>query len=365
VLLFVGLATLSFLYNRTDSLLVFFNGLFRQNLKYVLLFYAVVYSALSRRLMERLILLVIALVLAQVPITLVQSRIYEHWDFVGGTLGHATTGVLALLILMVLSLLMGFSQAYRRPRYLLLSLLLVIPVVLGEGKIAFVFALPLLLLLLAYRWKLLKPANLALLAGSVLVLGLALVALNRILPEAHALNVLFSPAYALNRYERSLAATGGFPRSRLGDLEFTAQLLRESPSRLLIGYGPGSSSRAFAEAAHGSLYRRFAPIGGRYFYFSFTQLSMTALEYGIVGLVLHLLLLLRLYRRNKRFLVRAEDKFWWAISWGYRGVVFVYVASIVYWRVWSTEILASWFWMLTGMLFVQASRDLAARQPLP
>jgi hypothetical protein len=133
---------------------------------------------------------------------------------------------------------------------------------------------------------------------------------------------------------------------------------------VLIGYGPGSSSRAFAEAAHGSLYRRFEQFQGDYFYFSFTQLSMTALEYGVVGLLLHLLLLFKLYRWNGRFLAGTKDRFWWAVAWSYRGVLFVYVASIIYWRTWSTEILASWFWMLTGMLVVQASREQAGWKQL-
>ncbi|MCD6553575.1 MAG: hypothetical protein J7M16_06165, partial [Anaerolineae bacterium] len=92
------------------------------------------------------------------------------------------------------------------------------------------------------------------------------------------------------------------------------------------------------------------------------QLSTTLLEYGCVGLLIYLLLLWKLYRWNGKFLRRTNDRFWWAVAWGFRGVVFVFVASIVYWRVWSTEILASMFWMLAGILVVQNSAEQAAER---
>jgi hypothetical protein len=359
VVLFICLAILSHILNSSDSIIVFFNGVFRQNLKFILLFYAIVYLAPSDRVLRRLIFLFIGLELLQIPITIIQALHYTDWDFVGGTLGAASTGILALSALMVMALLFGFSQAYRKAGFAIVALMLFIPAIVGEGKITFVLGPLMILFLLTYRLAFLRVRAIFSLILFFLVYGLSLVALNALLPQARSLNVLSSLSYTLQNYERPLANTGGIPRSRIGDLQFTFELLSVDASKILFGYGPGSSSRAFAEVANGSLYRRFQEHDGLYFYFSFVQLSTTSLEYGLVGLTIFLLVLWKLYRYTKRFLSSVTDQYWWAIAWGFRGVMLVYVAGIVYWRVWSTEILASIFWLLAGCIVVQNGRVVA------
>ena len=357
VLLLIGVAILSALLNHSDPVLVFLNGLFRQNLKFFLLFYAIVYLAPPENTLRRLVVLLIGLEVLQVPVAVVQAFVYKNWDFAGGTLGFASTDVLALSALMMMALLFGLAQTTGRMRYALLGLSLFIPAVVGEGKIVFILGPILILFLLSYRRALLSSKAVLLLLLFIVAYGLSLFALNVIFPQAKSLRVLSSISYTLRIYERPLVATGGFPRSRLGDLQFTACLLREGVLRAFFGYGPGSSSRAFVEAATGSLYRRFEVYEGPYFYFSFVQLSTTALEYGCAGLMVYLLLLWRLYRWNGELLRGTNDKFWWAIAWGFRGVIFVFVSGMVYWRVWSTEILASIFWMLAGILTVHSNAE--------
>ena len=356
VILFICVAVLSSLINQRDSVLVFFNGLFRQNLKFILLSYALIYLAPTERVLRRLILLFVTLELIQVPITVIQFLVYRNWDLAGGTLGFATTGVLALSALMLMALLFGLARVTHKMQYSYLGLLLFIPLVVGEGKIGFVLAPLLILFLLIYRWGLFRARTTLILVLFGLSYVLSILALSVLLPQARSLNVLSSLSYTLDNYERSLSATGGFPRSRLGDIEFTVGLLSVDTTKTLFGYGPGSSSRAFTEVADGSLYSQFKEFEGPYFYFSFVQLSTTLLEYGLAGLLVYLMTLWRVYRCNSKFLAKTTDTFWGGVAWGFRGVVFVFVAGIVYWRVWSTEVLASMFWMLSGIILVQGWR---------
>ena len=356
VMLFTVVAVASALLNQRDPLLVLLNGLFRQNLKFILLFYAIVYLDWPERLGRRMINLFIMLMLLQIPVSMMQLIATGNWDLAGGTLGFATTGVLALAALMTMALLFGFAYVRRRLRYALLGLAFFIPLVAGEGKIAFVFGPLMLMFLFLHRGALLRARALLLVVLFVGVFVLAIGILNAVLPQARSLDVLSSLSFTLNYYERSLEGTGDFPRSRLGDLQFTLRLLSTSLTRMLFGYGPGSSSPAFAESASGSLYRQYESFQGSYFYFSFIQLSTTLLEYGGLGLAVYLFTIWRIYRYNGRLLRLTTDRFWYAVSWGFRGVVLIYLLGIVYWRIWSTELLASIFWILAGILAAQIRR---------
>jgi len=361
--------------NHSDSLLVFLNGLFRQNLKFILAFYAIVYLSPSEHVLRRLIILIVGLGLLQIPVAMIQFGIYRSgyltlgpdqfaWDFAGGTLGATSTAVLALLSLMIMSLLLGLAQASRKWRYAVLAFAFFIPAVVGEGKIVFALAPLMILFLLTYKWALFRARTLLLLSAFAVVLVLSLAALQIILPEARSLEVLSSPSYTSQNYERGLSATSGFPRSRLGGIEFTLQLISADKMKALVGYGPGSSSHAFTEAADGSLYRQYQDFEGPYFYFSFTQLSTTLLEYGAAGLIIYLLMLWRLYRYNSRLLARIRQPFWRGVAWGFRGVIFIFVVSIIYWRVWATEALASVVWVLAGIIVVRL-QQLDDEIPIP
>jgi hypothetical protein len=177
----------------------------------------------------------------------------------------------------------------------------------------------------------------------------SLQALPVIAPRSQLADFMRSPSLIFQVYERPLAETG-VPMSRLGDIQFAAELVRRSPTALLLGYGPGEASPSFFGDLAGRLYGDYEYLGS---VFGKTQISRGWLEWGLVGMFLYMFCILRIYRINQRLLDRSGvEPFWKGIALGFRGIVLVFLASTIYWYIWQTDAIAYVFWMLAATIYI-------------
>lgn len=334
---------------------------FRTLFKPILLFYILVYLDLNSQTLKRLIYFLIALGLFQIPVMLVQVRLYGGGgDFVTGTLGYFATGPVTIVALSIMALLYGQAVAQSKKGrgvvfYGALGASLFIPIILGEAKAGF-FMAPLMLLYLfsgnVFRYLTrVRTWLLIILFVGIFFIGVQL--MPTINPRSQLVQFLQSPERIITEYDRPLEKTEGAPMSRLGDLQFAWQLVAANPFHLLFGFGPAQSVETTFLGVTGEL-RQTHDLG---IFLGFHQLSRTLLEWGLAGLLTYLFAILAVYRAvRSRFKRGAFDDFWRGVAWGFGGITVLFVLGIYYLPIWETEVTAYIFWTCAAALWTMGAR---------
>ena len=365
-LILIGL--LSMLVN-SSPLVTTLSG-FRNLLRPLLLYYVMINLKLDEKYLKRLVILFFAMELFQIPVIFYQYLIYGGGDLASGTLGFSTGQMAVVLASIFMSLFFGLAIVKRSVIYTLLGSVLFLPVLLSEGKAGF-FIIPSMLVFL-FGYNFLSTANnktrMSLLKYVFILVPLLVIAYQLTLwlvpivtPNSQLLSFLANPATIFDRYEAPLSKTNGIPLSRVGDVQFAWQLISPQPQRILLGYGPGQASNGIQGLGVGTLYATYAtdpkyffgPKSAQFTYYAFTQVSAMLQEFGLIGLVLYLLMLLNIFRRSVKFSKQLDvDPFWQGINLGFSGVFFVFMICSLYYRVWFWEAGAYVFWGLAAALHI-------------
>jgi hypothetical protein len=372
-LLVIGLLSMAF---NSGSFFTALAG-FRSLLRPLLLFYVVVNLGLDEKYLKRLVILLVILELMQIPICFIQFLLYGGGDQVTGTIGYAASQMTVMLASVFISLLYGLAIVTRSWLYAVVGSLLFFPVLLTEGKAGF-FVVPVMVLFLfltnfllksnsKIRSSTLKYAALIVVAF-VIIFRLSLWLAPIVIPQSDITSFIQQPLAIFKRYEVPLSETNGIPLSRLGDIQFAWNLITREPRYTLLGYGPGAASPGIQGLAiGGNLYLQYAldptflfgDVSAKYSLYSFTQVSATLQEFGIIGLVTYILMLLAVFRVSLKFgNLPGIDPFWRGINLGFSGAMFAFLAYTVYYRVWYWEASAYVFWGLAAMICTLASNSI-------
>ena len=313
---------------------------FRQDLKFVLMFFLLVKLNPEERFFRQMIRLLITLLIIQVPVALVKSTIYGQGESAIGTYAVHGGTYSTILPLVAISIFLGFFLFEKpRLRYILLCSLFILFSIVG-GKRAFLFFGVLLSLFLFWQAG---GKNLGKLACVVPFLMLGFLMCVYFVPSLkpavenprHLID--FSVSYTTGYDERG--ATG-----RASAIQQAYKIAKNSPQTLLLGYGPGSLTKmAFKEATGKDLLTLEIAYGG-------SQWVLMSLEYGFVGVLLFLWLFFSLFRINQRFFDATSGKYWKAISFGFKGIWFTYLMGFFYGRVFRLDVLAFILWFFAATI---------------
>lgn len=330
---------------------------FRHALKYILFFYVFVYSDFEERFLQRLILVILLIAFVQVPIAVVE---YSLWrpslmalgsamirpDFVTGTLPRASSGILSLFLVSAMCILIGFGMYCKdiRTRVLMLTPFLFIPLPFAMSRATFLF-LPLVALYL-----LVKNAGhrtiLRFFYGMVLFLVFfSIVYLTPYIVKYDIGDWLLDPRFVY--MQQAGPPQPGKDLGRITGLRFVADYLKEQPYGLLFGAGPGMWSESYFTSFTGDIWGTFSEYNapGR------NQIARTLSEFGLVGLILYFLLLYKVYRMNQVLFKKVNDTYWKAVSFGFSGIIFLYVLASIYIPLLYWNASAFLFWTLAGTAF--------------
>lgn len=353
VLLLILIGVISALYSNVSFVTMLLG--FRNYFKYVLMFSLLRNIEREERFYRVFLYVILVLSLIQIPITTVQTIIYGTYgedvaDQVVGTLGGKATGAMAILMTFIVSLLTGLLIQTKNYLYLLAIFGCALPVIFGSGQFGF-YTIPLVIIIgLAFGSRfstkniLKAPVYLGVL---VLVTWFAM----NYHDSRYSGNIIkfFSSPSKLVDLNNQFRKEGSFGRFQV--IKVSNQLLVQDPINFLFGFGPGNASESYFTDYSGRLDKVYSgrKIGG-------IQYTSIILEFGYVGLLLFLIFLYQLWRFNMRLYDKLDDKFWKAISLGYNGMLFAYIAAWVYNPVWFYDVLAFTFWFTTTALFVKWDR---------
>lgn len=200
------------------------------------------------------------IVLLQVPVAIYQFinslrliGVYPGtvYDFVSGTIGGLASNVLTGLLFSVISFLVAFYLRLKNRKYLFLSLLLLVPSIIGssKGAILYIFALSFYFTITSGRMsKILSSVIVYGIFLSVFILGYDYLYLENSNSSEHLIDIdlLVDSELADRGFENRL--------SRIQSLEKSFQTISENPFTFIFGYGFGSSSKGVLGADNGKYY---------------------------------------------------------------------------------------------------------------
>ncbi len=330
---------------------------FRNFFKYVLMFYILRNIEPNERFYRLFLTLLFIFAVVQIPVTIVQALYYGNIgediaDNVSGTLGWRTTGAMAIFMGFFASILTGLFVRQRKLIFLLLGASCFIPVILGSGLFGFYIIPPAILICLIYGYpKTLRNFfKLIALIGTMAFLIWTSINFHDHLYQGKLAETIRSPR-KFYRFNLNYRKEGTFGRFQV--IKVANDLLSQHLPYLVIGFGPGNASDSFFSQYKGRLEKQFQgrKIAG-------VQMTAIILEFGYLGLVLFLYLFYRLLKINAIFYKNTSSDYWKAISIGYNGMVFCYIAGIFYNPAWFFDVLAFTFWFISAAIVIQCEKYL-------
>lgn len=300
------------------------------------------------------LILIVILCLIQIPVTVFQFLVSPSilkrgtiYDAVSGTMGGLNTNVLAILLVSVIIVLITLYLKFKKKNYLLISILLFIPPVLGDAKGVFVLiSLSLFLILLLSKLGVQRKAFLIFI--SVIIFSvLATLYLNIIEEEDRkVLDPTYFLSYELNKEYRE----GDNVRlSRIESVKYALNLVSENPVTLIFGYGIGNASRNNLYGADGKYFSRITII-------HFWDKVIT--EIGLIGVLTILIVLLRLFltlKKIEKFFIKLNP-FISSLASGMSIVILILIISGFYTDHMSKVQIMYPISLVTGYLISEYSR---------
>jgi len=324
----------------------------RPYLRFAVLFYCLIAFSWDERFLGNCIRLATFLFLMQIPVQLVQRFMANlPPDLVTGTFGLAP-GLISLSALGFLGGLAWYASATRRTRYWVAAVAcFMVPAL--SGSRAFFFVLPLvtlyvlvrilgrrrswgvLLLTMALAFVIIKWDNLQ---------GVASFGSRTYSP----LDMLKDPTYVFQELRSPGYVEGGrlYP-GRFEAIRLTMQLLSSSATgiTLWLGLGPG-----IAQGSRFAVLNLPQSLDLTWYGSRASQLTLSLVEWGILGVLLYSALYLLYWLMAKRTFRRESDPFWKAVAFGYGIFVLVSIFGVAYSTPWGGTITAFMFWFVGGVL---------------
>jgi hypothetical protein len=316
---------------------------FRQDLKFVVMFFLLISFDLEERFFRNMIRIFIVILLVQVPVALVKLTVYGQGEQAIGTYAVKGGTFSTILPLAAISIFLGF-YLFDKPRfrYILACALFVLFSIVG-GKRGFVFfgvGLSVFLFFQAGRRNLLRIALIApFLAAGFLACVYFVPSLKPAFKDPRHL-IDFPTSYS-TAYTRDTGEADG----RTAAVRVTHRMLKEETRSLLLGFGPGSASKSYFKEYEGKWADKI-PI-----FYGETQWVLMSLEYGYVGTGLFLFLFIPIFVRNRRLFARLNDGYWKAVSFGFMGICLTYLMGFFYGEVFREDVLAFVFWFFAATMY--------------
>lgn len=318
----------------------------RRYFKYIMFFYILTQFDLNESLFKNILKLLIIVGLIQIPVAVLQRFLYKvrTGDVVGGTLGFGTSGILTQFLMIMSILLLNFYKEgiFTLKRAIVLVMLLTIPMSINETKIFF-WVFPLLVLVsfrkdvTRLKWKLVP---------TFIALSLLLIASYKIYTHFYArLGVSpFSWRAIRKNLEPRTEVIGKEKIWRFGAIVFAYKSISQDIVTLLLGVGPGNASESFIADWSGKYYKLYG------FMLLPNFLSTFLWEYGVVGVMIFIGLLIKLLRMTN-FVIKQGDSFDKAFANTYSTMIVMILLTIFYNPGLFNDTLGYTFWFFSA--FVQ------------
>jgi len=402
VIFFIVLTVLGLVINRV-GIPVALAGI-RNNLKYLPLFFLPFFHRFDKDFMRKFLVFLFILALVQLPVTVIQRIVYKipSGDFIGGTLGARSTGILSVfLVLCLVFWSFSFIKGKLKPLVYVAGFAgLLLPIGLNETKISYFMLIAAFLCVFLFTRQKREHIRQILIVFLCLAVGLPLIIgmYNRLyvqeptkeqidkkqevvqkdlseemagkqeqkslspdkqqvqkapsLPDASQkenkkplktkIERYFDPRlilYIIHR--REIRKSGAL--NRIPQVIFAFNHIKKNPARLLLGVGAGNASDSFFEKARGEYHKEFGDLD-----IGNNLLSRMLWEYGLIGTFLFFSIFV--YFFIKAWGLRKSDDIIGVTASGYLVLIVVFCITSIYFNTMLINLSGYLFWFLGGYM---------------
>jgi hypothetical protein len=317
---------------------------------YVILFYVISQLRFEEQFIKRAVKVLLVVAFLQVPIAIAQRLVnidFASGDVVVGTIGANASGTLSLFLLMTVSIIVaGYLNKLVSGRFLAGSLLfLFIPMVINETKVTFLIFPILVFFLIGHSLYAAssRKRSLAPILLSVIIFSFAAVGYNLLFAEFYDKSQGIFSESQISNITRPYTKQGSL--NRLTIVQFAYIELNRPPLNPFIGVGPGNASNSFFTAGIGEYFDKYKNLD-----ISGTFVARLLWEFGYIGLIVYIYMIIKLVMMAERIHKRSRDPFKKAIALAFEGTVLIMAIGVVYSGTFILGALPLVFWFLAGSL---------------
>jgi hypothetical protein len=309
--------------------------------KFIPIFLVGLIFPLTAQEFKKLVLFVFVLAMIQFPVVLWQRFIAFatsiSGDPMGGTVGHSSSGVLSIFLLIIISFLVAFyvKEQISLPVFILALVAAFIPTTLNETKITFIL-LPISFIFPAIFIKAKRKTIFRVMLVMFIFLGSFFV-LKGIYDHFQSQRW----GYGIQTFVTMPGRLEGYSRNRLDPIKHSFTNAAKDPRFLFFGRGAGNVSEGFTPRLSGKYVRE-----GKYFGVGGVSFPKMIWEIGIIGTILLFLFPFFIFL-DAAGLSKKED-FLGAFSLGMVSFPVFFSLSILYTNTMDSNLLIYLFFLSAG-----------------
>lgn len=360
VLCFFILAIISSIFNLVNPM-VALSGM-RSFLQFYLLYFIIKNNSFTKKFYKNLITLLFFSFLIQIPVAIYQfiswRPIYynklthafvNQWDLsfydaVVGTFGKGAANNFGYLLIMIIFILLGIYFLLKTKKYLWFALSLILPLILTQARGAYFLFVG--IFLLTFRDAIIKHLQRFFFIIIVLIIFSSGLFYSYFKYSGYDFNKFFG---IKNLYEQQWDISPS-SSGRLAGIKVAHDVITEGSYNLLIGVGPGMFSSTAGVALSSPLY--IATVKKLNSHRCITENDIVPLmtEYGYVGLLLFILVVLMMLKENYVIYFKTKSKYLKAITYGGRGLLMTFLFAGIFVQVYEVQYISFYVWLYLGFM---------------
>lgn len=317
---------------------------FRIDLKFLLMFLILANTDLTERVYKKLLNVMIFLLVIQIPVAFIKYLKYGQWEGSIGTYSTFGGGLSTSLPLIASSIFIGF-YFFKKANFNYMAYIIgfaIFAILAGKRGFFYYF-----IILSAFTFYiLLKEKKITLKKGIVTILIIfssLLLSLNFVPTLKRG---VLNPSYLIDwaiEYQTNRLSTGE-AIGRFSATKVSFSFLTKDILNFIVGFGPGSMMDTYFKEYENKI---DVPI-----YYGDTNIVITSLEYGYLGLILYFIPIIILMIKNIKFFNKVKDTYWKSISFGFIGIsITTLLLSTTYHCFFRIDLSAFIFWIIAASIF--------------
>ncbi|MDP2923945.1 MAG: hypothetical protein Q8O30_09555 [Candidatus Omnitrophota bacterium] len=358
VFIFIVHSVISAIINLVNPLIALLG--IRSFLQYYLLYFAVKNSNIEIKTYKSLVKIIIITFIIQIPVSIFQFLTWRpvyinpltggyvnkwdlsYYDAVVGTFGRGAANNFGYLLTMSIFVLFGAYQILKQKKYLLFTLLLIIPLILTQSRGSYLVFIAVFF----YTFKTVLFKNIG---KTVVILTLLLIVFSvsfylYFQYSGYKFQELFNIKNIMQeQMEISPGASG-----RIVGIKIANNILFNQTPSFLIGVGPGMFSSSAGVNLNSPLYISTIKKLNSNRCITETDIVPMMTEFGYLGLIIFIFLVIAMIRKNMNIYRITNNKYLKAVCFGGKGVLLIFLIGALLVKIWEVQYIAFYVWLYMG-----------------
>lgn len=334
---FIGWGIVSALVNRVPLVTSLLN--LKDYIRFPILALVLVNMNIDTKFVSTILKYFIVIILIQVPVSIIQFMHYGMGDATCGTFGRNGTGELVFIMSLGAGIILSLYLFGTRRRFqMFLIPLLFLPILLGLANYG-ILLFPLALIYLgSFIAKKIRTTSMI-----IIMTAIVFIIFYSFSPLVRNVYRIFREQAISGFYSSQLSEAEGNIPGRLRSISIAKRWIDQKNLGWVTGYGFGITKQSYWSDASGNLWNKYAPRQ--------TQLSITLMETGYIGLLIYFFFVLASFIYTKKIPLYEDNSLFNILKSSTETIIVLYIVGIIYNNVATLLYFNAIFWIFIGVLY--------------